>query len=873
MSRAWFALPWPWLASLFAWLFVSHAYAVAPRLYSQPTYQSPVRADPDDLIFLAGDGLSKDDIIVYQSDLSMNRSIKHPGALPTQSTAEIGLATIVSSAGAPYQLTVRLPDVFVSRRVYHIWVRNAAHQWSQGIRINDARPIWFSPAEVFSTVTAPGLESRYLKVIGRNLLPVDGMKLAVRLTGAVTYELPQPDSKIRHQDVAAYAAMRRLPSLLAPGEYRVEVRTEGADWMPVQGQLLHVIADPKSPPEFLISDPRFGGCRADDGRDDTDCLVKALSAAQVAGGGIVILGKGTWEVTPGVAVAPPNVHVRGEGIQVTKVERRDLPANPPDLALLTLLGYNTVSDISFSDQHVFQPQDSAHPILQLGLRFSTDQGDQARSSTVSHVVITRNEFDKTYGAVVDGGTSLSNIFITYNQFGDYHLALDLGGNRFNVNTRFRIDDAVIAYNNFMPGSYMDVAKAQGVMASQMGAGSRVDFSSNIADGSDRTYLYSAADSPGWRAAFFWHMNNSQEMLLISENNVSCSGDKAGDGEAIALDNNANTFALPGTRAVVRSTLNSVTVAGPLTATQNDRAIDVNNYYAEHWIRIDDGPGIGQSRKIVSYRIEPGNSETTFTVAPSWDVPPQPRASTLSVTRQFWETFVVANHIDQRTPECRKTNRTRPKGGVITVWAQSTDSVIDGNQQFDTDGILFQQAYVARDPSCPTCDASDSMPAFLEIRNNLIDGEYDWGSACSLSGIMGSYGASPTPDSPPPPLSFAVSISHNRIHHADGLYGGAINIGATWYEGPAGYAKALVAGVAIDHNEITQISGGAPLIACHYDQKSRVGIHLRGHAHQDSTVLYMNICKDVSKPLFNEAAHTLRICDRSPTASCECGSAN
>ena len=49
------------------------------------------------------------------------------------------------------------------------------------------------------------------------------------------------------------------------------------------------------------------------------------------------------------------------------------------------------------------------------------------------------------------------------------------------------------------------------------------------------------------------MNDSHEMLLISGNSASCTGDKAGDGEAIALDNNANTFGLSAASPVLAAT--------------------------------------------------------------------------------------------------------------------------------------------------------------------------------------------------------------------------------------------------------------------------------------------------------------------------------
>jgi hypothetical protein len=853
------------------WLPVSNVHASAPQLYSQPAYQSPVSAGADDLLFLAGDGLGKDDVVVYKSDDSTTEPIEHPAGIPADSTPKMGLAAVVSAAGAPYQLTVRLPSTLLGRQSYRIWVRNGRGEWSNAIRINDARALWFSPNEVYSTAALASLP-RVLKVIGRNLEPRGSAALAIRLRGPEIHDLPEADDKAVDHAVRDFVSTRRLPDLMVPGDYHVEIRTESARWIEVPGATLRVIPDSRKLAEFAVSDPAFGGCRADDGLDDTGCIVRAVEAARKAGGGVIVLGAGTWDVTPGLATLPSYVELRGAGAHITKVVRHDPVIAAAYVAVFTLLGHNVVRGISFSDAREFAPPDLVRPILQIGRTYSSDREPNSTSATTSDVVITKNEFDRTYGAIVDGGSAIRELFVTYNQFGDYHLALDLGGNRYNVASGFEVDDSIIAYNRFSPGSYVDLNINQGVMASRLGAGRRVDFSSNVADGTDRHYLYPADPTSGWRAAFFWHMNNNQEMLLISDNTVSCSGDKAGDGEAIALDGNANTFALPATREVVRSTQDSVTIAGPLKATQNSRPIDVNAYYAEHWIRVDDGPGIGQSRKIAAYHIDADTSEATFTITPPWDVRPRPKESTISVARQYWQTIIVGNRIDQRSPPCTKANRTRPKGGVITVWAETTDSVVAGNRQFDTDGIIFQQQYVADDRSCPTC-AYEAMPAFLAIRGNTLDGEYDWHSACSLSGIMGSYAASPTPRSPPPGLSFGVSISHNRIRHADGLYGGAIDVGPTWYEGPPGYSKALVKGLVVDHNEIRQISGAPPAAACGYTQTKRSGIHLQGGSHLDSTVLYMNTCDDVSSPLIDRGAHTLVDCSTVPPNSCECGRTN
>jgi hypothetical protein len=842
------------------------AVANAPRLYSQGAYQSLTSVDPDDLAVIVGDSLAADDQVIYAAYPADGRLGAHPDTVPSRSTAETGIAEIVS-AEPPYQLTLRFPQALVARRAYGLWVRNRSREWSNATSINDARPLWFSPSEVYSTQKMARMP-RYLKLVGRNLSPPDATPLQLRLEGAAQYILsPDPDGS-PDPTLRRYIAPRLLPNFLTPGTYKVEARVGNGPWVAVPGQSLQVLPDPKSAPEFMVSNNAFGGCRPNNDMDDTDCVAKAVDAARAGGGGTVIFDAGSWNLRPGVIVVPPFVDVQGRGADVTKIVRHDAPSTPANSAEIVLLGHNRVSDLTFSDATVFSPSDGMHPILQLGARFVSDKPPFSKPSAVSDIVISGNAFDKTRGAVVDGGSAIDHLLITYNRFGDYAKALSLGGSRFNVGSAFRIDDSIVAFNRFMPGSYIDVAARQGTMASEVGASTRMDFSDNVADGSDRHYLNSPADPPGWRAGFFWHMNNSSEMLLIADNTVNCSGDKAGDGEAISLDNNANTFAFAESQPVAQATPDTVRVTGSLQGMQNSRRLDPQTYYVGHWLRIDSGPGIGQARKISSYRIE-ADGGVTFSVAPAWDVAPVPTLSHVSVGRTFWQTFIVGNTADQRSPLCTKNNANSPKGGGISLWSQITDSVVADNKQHDTDGIVFMQRYIAAEQSCSTCTGSTLMASFLNIRDNIIDGEYNWNSACSLSGVMAFYGASPTPHSPPPPLGVAVSISHNRITHADGLQGGGIDILPSWFQGPPGYAKPLVAGLTIDHNDISDISGSAPKSACNYRQDDRIGIHLQGDKSLDATVLYMNRCEKVKSPLVDRAAHTLRLCDKEAAGSCEC----
>ena len=841
-----------------------------PRLYHQPAFQSPVRADPDDLLVLAGDGLSANDTVIYQAFSLSNDGTMHPSSVPQNSTPDLGIADIVSAASIPLQLTIRVPDKIVAERAYRIWVRSSDDQWSNAVAINDPRPLWISPSVVYASAAQASLP-RYIKVVGRNLEPRGPLQIQVRLSGPNQYVLKEPLVASVDAALQRYAATLRLPRTMIPGHYGVAVSVDGVDWVDVPGPALHVAADPSPPREFAVPNATFGACRPDDGADDTSCIQAAIAAAVAAGGGVVVLGQGTWDVVPGMIELPAGVQLRGRGAEVTRVLRHEANARP-DQPVVTLLGKNEVRDIRFATEHKFAAQDSPHPILQLGSTYHSDSRTTSTAATVKDVVISNNIFDKSYGAIVDGGAPIERLFVTSNRFGDYHLALQLGGNRYNVRSRFGIADSIIAYNTFVPGSYIDSKQNQGVYASELGASSRVDFSDNDADGADRSFLNSPDDPPGWRAAFFFHMNDNHEMLLISHNTASCTGDKAGDGEAVALDNNANTFAFAAASPVLAATEDTVRIRESLTSVQNDRPIDVASYYVGHWVQIAQGPGIGQTRKILSYHTDPKSLETTFVVSPAWDVPPQPTVSIITIGREFWQVYIVGNTVDQRKPLCTKGNVTRPKGGVISVWAQSSDSVVEGNRQFDTDGILFQQAYGADERDCEACRAGTILQSFLEIRGNLIDGEYDWDSACSLSGIMGSYAAAPTLHSATPPLSTGVSISHNTITHADGWGGGAISVQPTWYRGSPGRLRPLVQNLMIHHNQISDMSGSDAHAACVYGSAPRAGIHLEGRQNLTGTSLYMNTCENVATRLIDHGESTFSICDKSSAYSCECSGA-
>lgn len=851
------------------------AAAAPPHLYHQAAFESPVSGAPDDLLLLAGYGFAADDTVVYRA--VRNNPSDGPDRVPTDSTAESGVAPIVSTAGVPYSLTIKLPRALRNAESYSLWVRNSQGEWSEPVKINDARPIWLSPSQVYAS-SMPASLPREIKVIGRNLEPAAGHATQIRLIGPQQFQGSTVSSLEPHGTLGQYVARVRLPKRLAPGSYRIQVSRDNADWIDLSGQRLEVVPDAPRLAEFSVSDLQFGGCRPDDGIDDTPCILRAVAAAKRAGGGVVYFGPGNWDLIdgsrPGLVagegiVVPAGVRLRGAGSSLTRLQRSPQWNARTPTAAFTLAGHTLVTGFTFRDLQVYRPDDHAGPFLQLGedwQRVASTPG--GAGAAVTEVTITGNVFDKPLIAIGSGGLPLDRLFITYNSFGAYGAAIELGGDQFNMTFKYHLDDSVIDHNVFKPGSKLDLVQKTGTIASELGAGHRVDFSGNTADGASTDYLYSGNDARGWRAGFFWNMNDDVEEVLISQNTATCTGDKIGDGEAIALDNNNNTFAFKSAPTVMSATAATVVVSEPLALRQNGRDVPVASYYIGHWVQIVGGPGLGQARRIVGYTTDPATQQTTFRIAPDWDVVPIRGSTRLAIGREFWQLYVLDNHIDNRRPLCQKSNRSRRAAGQIVLWAQSADSVIAGNHQYDSDGIFLQQNYILPEHPCADCTMQGFFQSFVEVRDNVVDGEYDWPSDCSGSGIVVGVAAAPWGDPPPPTVGFGISLSHNTIRRADARHGGAIGQLNSWYAGPAPHRWPLSDSMLIYHNALADIDGPRALPGCDSGH-ARIGIAFPDSPTAWRTVLYANSCTNVSVPLGAGGINTQEVCPSSGQDSCEC----
>lgn len=855
------------------------AVASPPQLYRQSAYESPIGGIPDDLVLLAGYGFSPDDTVVYRAHRDTTEELPTPTLVPPQSSANFGVMPIVSAADVPYSLTIKLPPEISPGQPYTLWVRNARGEWSKGVEINDARPLWISPAYVYAT-GMPAALAREIKVVGRNLRPSPGHLTQIRLTGPQRFTGTAISEDRSSGGSTDYVARMALPEHLAPGRYRVLVNREGSSWVAVAGQSLEVRPDPAVVAVFSVSDARFGGCRPDDGADDTACIVRAIAAAGREGGGTVSLGPGTWDLIdgsqPGLAahegmVVPAGVRLRGAGSALTRLQRHAQWNAQAATAAFTLAGHNLVTGFTFADLQIYQPGIHAAPFLQVGEAWHhAAPGTAGDDHAAEDVVITHNTFDKPDVAIGVGGIPIDRLFVTYNVFGAYNSALELSGDWHNTDQPYRLDDSVIAHNVFKPGSKLDLVNRTGTIAGEIGAGHRLDFSGNEADGASTDFLYSPGDAKGWRAGFFWNPTGNSEEILVSDNALTCTGDKIGDGEAIEFDSNTNAFAFAKAAMAVGATPHGVTVSEPLASRQHGLDVDVSSYYIGQWVQIVSGVGLGQVRKIIGYSTDPSTHLTRIEVAPAWDVLPKAGDTRMAIGREYWQVYVVNNHVDNRRPLCQKSNRSRRAAGTIGVWGTSADTVIAGNHQYDSDGIAVEQVYSTAEHPCADCTMTGYFNFFLDIRNNVIDGEYDWTSDCSHSGIQIGVAATPWEGRPPPTVGFGVSVSHNDIRHADAENGGAIAQSNIWWVGPEPHRWPLSDGMLIHHNSISDIDGARALAQCGKSQ-ARVGVAFPDAAIAWRTVLYANSCKNVSTPIGDGGIDTVSVCPSAVHDSCECPS--
>jgi hypothetical protein len=278
------------------------------------------------------------------------------------------------------------------------------------------------------------------------------------------------------------------------------------------------------------------------------------------------------------------------------------------------------------------------------------------------------------------------------------------------------------------------------------------------------------------------------------------------------------------------------------------------------------------------------------VTPAFDVLPD-ATSKVVLTHAYWQNATVGNYVDQRSPTCTKANtRGGGTGGVISWYASTADSAMEGNEQYDTSGVFLNHTY---QPPQSSGTVGAVLQSMNEIRGNLISGVYNWSYAGgSPGGIQLGYGATAyycsgntCPASPPPGLGFGISIARNTMIQADAIDAdgsihppiGAIGLHPVWDTGPLDASGAnnweLGDATLIFGNTLRSISNTVPGSTVNVP---RVGIGL--DVAQGTTLhpaiswrstLYGNSCSAVDTPVSDFGLGTVRYCPAGSGSTCEC----
>jgi uncharacterized repeat protein (TIGR01451 family) len=224
--------------------------------------------------------------------------------------------------------------------------------------------------------------------------------------------------------------------------------------------------------------------------------------------------------------------------------------------------------------------------------------------------------------------------------------------------------------------------------------------------------------------------------------------------------------------------------------------------------------------------------------------------------------------------CLKSNRKRQAGGLITLYASTVDSAVEGNIQYDSSGILAAHQFELADKRAGIDYPGTLIQSFNEIRGNVISGTYDENDRSPQAeyGLAIAYAATPDTE-PPPTMSYGLAISHNVISRAGGARG-AVSLGPSWFTGPNSQVFhgvtpwKMADATLIFKNTLTDIERSST---------SRAGIGLSATNRlapiEWRSVLYGNVCRGAlahSGGIADMGTGTVRVCPTSQAESCDCG---
>ena len=789
--------------SLIAFLAIScegfaQAVTSAPILFTNAAFEAPVHVDQGELLQLPGANFTLATTVYYSliTDLS--------APLPNQPPIINNLSrfNVVSTNNIPNSIVVQAPNSISENSIYAIWAANA-FGWSAPLLINDPRPQWLSPSELFATATLPSL-GRDFRVIGRNLRSRVSGPTLVQLLGPQTFSL---SAAVNAGTIDKYVAHVTLPTGMPTGSYNVSVSTDGGlNWVAVSDNGFTIIPDPQNKTPYDIT---TYGAIANDGRDDTAAINAAANDA-AAHGGFVYIPAGQFDIA-GYVNLPQNVDLIGAGSTVSVLN--DIKPLGLGGIMVSLHGSQTIMGIHFIDplslQRITIGENSFALLLNL---FPWWPNYQPQSGTLQDITVVNNNFDgHTFSIFAGDIDPLQRLTIVNNTFQAPNAAIYLN----QIGSQLALTDSVIRYNNFLP------SPVAGVMPSNFSGVRHLDESQNTLQ----------AEPAGWGHGFFLELNGllgSNEDVLLSENSIQNTGD-SGDGESFASDGAGDTVSFIGGPC-------SGAGANTITLPANWQTANTN---VGQWVQITDGRGVGQSRKIATHTA---GAQDVITLSAAWDVTPDCSAGSTTQSSAVVHNLHKNIYVVDGLTDNRVTGFSSPinlmAGGVITFYGSTVDSSIEGNQLYDTGGIFLNGTNTTGGAMASNGGLS-AFNYFNEVANNVISGK---ANTLGPGGIFLYYASNPG-EASAGVEGYGARISANIIETASlggsPTSGGAISILPGWYSPATPYAWKEV--LAFD-NIISNVSQG---------------IFLANNYIWD-TVLLDNDFSSVATPIVNNGVDTVNL---------------
>jgi hypothetical protein len=482
--------------------------------------------------------------------------------------------------------------------IYEVWA-NTTGGWSNSVLLNGPRPLFTSEREAWS--------GQSITLVGRNFLPSEygaTGKLQARLSGASGVVAALSVSQL-----APYSVTVTLPSgLAAGGPYQVEVSHGGKAWIAAPDtDLLTVVtagADPLGlgaawagdfawSSKFPVS--RYGAV-PNSGVDETANIQAAVNAAKAAGGGVVTLPAGQFQLS-GILL-PADVVVRGAGAGETTLISTAAGGNFINSSGDgTTVGHHGVAHLSIQ-----LADDAVRPDTFIWLAEQWGQNNNVADKTVRTA-------SEVFIVGVDINYGLTAPVVTSGQRG--------------IGAEFIATERVIVANCKMTGYFAHPA---------------INYITNYYTVRDCTFDYSTGDVVANASRVFYHDNViignrtystasgdydlhglfARDRCLMANNNVSGTGTlgnynelggNANDGEALCVEGPDAVFSYG---AVVSATPTSLTVDPVLVAVEPELM-----YFGFLTLVIVDGTGLGQIRTIDTVDA----ASSTFTITEPWDIIP------------------------------------------------------------------------------------------------------------------------------------------------------------------------------------------------------------------------------------------------------------